>query len=69
MNAEKVILAMKKDEDKVLPEAMRGTHEGFLIICEGCGSTRVVVDQKPGGCRDLVIYCYDCEQETVIYSM
>jgi hypothetical protein len=50
-----------------LDEIARQTHPGFAILCEGCGSGRVMVECEPGWtCTDVRLKCVDCEASVMI---
>jgi ribosomal protein S27E len=55
-------------------EAAGGTHPGFRIICEKCGSEIVIVDSDvgfsavSGGWGGVHLKCQDCDNETAIWE-
>jgi hypothetical protein len=60
--------------DEEIKEACQQTHPGFEIKCLGCGSTNVCIDsdvgysETSGAWGGVQLICFDCKQETEIWS-
>ena len=59
---------------KELEETLQATHEGFIIICQRCGSWDAGVDNSvgfsevSGAWGDISLICSHCGQETIVWE-